>query len=77
MPLARAAEVRPVVSVTGARQTGKSTLVSDLGPPGERLYVTLDDIHTLGQARAVPDELIARAPRMTIDEIRFATCTRP
>lgn len=67
----------PVVIVTGARQTGKSTLVSDLGPPGERLYVTLDDIDTLGQARAASDELIARAPRMTIDEIRFTTCRRP
>ena len=35
--------VMPAVVVTGARQTGKSTLVRDL-TPGDRRYVSLDDL---------------------------------
>ncbi len=39
----------PVVVVTGARQTGKSTLVRDLSSVGDRLYLTLDDLDVLEQ----------------------------
>ena len=60
----------PVVVLSGARQTGKSTLVRDLGPPGERLYLTLDDLDVLGQARSDPADLVARAPRITLDEVQ-------
>lgn len=35
--------VMPAVVVTGARQTGKSTLVQEL-LPGERRFLTLDDL---------------------------------
>jgi hypothetical protein len=38
----------PVTVVTGARQTGTSTLVQDLAPAGERPYFTLDDRDALG-----------------------------
>ena len=69
-PLVRAAGVMPVVVITGARQTGKSTLVRDLGPPGERLYLTLDDLDVLGQARSDPDDLASRARRITLDEVQ-------
>lgn len=62
----------PVAVVTGARQTGKSTLVRELGPPGERSYVTLDDLDALYQARVDPDALVARARRMTLDEVQRA-----
>ena len=60
----------PAVVITGARQTGKSTLVRDLAPRGDRLYLTLDDLDVMEQAVTAPDELIARAGRITIDEIQ-------
>jgi predicted AAA+ superfamily ATPase len=69
-PLEAAAGVMPAVAVTGARQTGKSTLVRDLAPRGERLYLTLDDLDVLEQAVTAPDDLVARAGRITIDEIQ-------
>jgi uncharacterized protein len=70
--LARAADVMPVVVVTGARQTGKSTLVRDLGPADERPYLTLDDLDVLDQAVSAPDDLVGRADRLTIDEVQRA-----
>jgi hypothetical protein len=48
--LAHAATVMPVTVVTGARQTGQSTLVRDLSPAGQRPYFTLDDLDVLEQA---------------------------
>ena len=49
----------PVVVITGARQTGKSTLARELG--GEaRTYLTLDDYAVLDQAQNAPDALVAR-----------------
>lgn len=41
-----ALEAMPVVVLTGARQTGKSTLAQLLGGDG-RLYLTLDDFDVL------------------------------
>ena len=58
----------PAVVVTGARQTGKSTLVRSHG--GDRLYLSLDDIDALEQAGRAPDDLVGRAPRVTLDEIQ-------
>jgi len=71
-PLRNAADTMPVVVVTGARQTGKSTLVRDLSSVGDRLYLTLDDLDVLDQAKRAPDDLVSRAPRMTLDEIQRA-----
>lgn len=70
--LAHAASVMPVTVVTGARQTGKSTLVRDLAPAGARPYFTLDDLDVLEQARDAPDDLVARAERLTVDEVQRA-----
>src|SRR5438093_9670424 len=70
--LARAAAIMPVVVVTGARQIGKSTLVRELAPPGKRLYLTLDDLDILGQARSAPDDLVGRATQITLDEVQRA-----
>ena len=67
-PLAAALRVMPAVVVTGARQTGKSTLVRGHG--GDRLYLTLDDIDALEQAGRAPDDLVGRAPRITLDEVQ-------
>src|ERR1700732_5358489 len=55
--LAHAASVMPVTIVTGARQTGKSTLVRDLAPAGPRPFFTLDGLDVLEQASAAPDDL--------------------
>lgn len=60
----------PVVVVTGARQTGKSTLVRRIGP--DRTYLTLDDFDVLDQARNAPDQLVARGSRLTLDEVQRA-----
>jgi uncharacterized protein len=68
--LARAATVSPVVVVMGARQTGKSTLVQIQPGASERPYLTLDDVAVLEQARTAPDDLLARAARLTIDEVQ-------
>lgn len=70
--MARAAGAQPVVVLTGARQTGKSTLVQTLLGAEDRPYFTLDDLDVLEQAEAEPDALVARAPRMTIDEVQRA-----
>lgn len=61
----------PVVILTGARQTGKSTLARAVGGD-DRHYLTLDDFGVLDQATNSPDQLVARAPRMTLDEVQRA-----
>ena len=68
--LKRALNASPVVVLMGARQTGKSTLVQSEAFLGERLYLTLDDLATQERARAAPDDLVASAPRLTIDEVQ-------
>src|SRR6202171_2871571 len=70
--LAHAASVMPVTVVTGARQTGKSTLVRDLAPAGERPSSPPDDLDVLEQANDAPDDLVARAKRLTLDEVQRA-----
>jgi predicted AAA+ superfamily ATPase len=49
--------VMPAVVVTGARQTGKSTLAEPL-VAGERSYRTLDDFDVLAAARRDPEALV-------------------
>ena len=49
--------VMPAVVVTGARQTGKSTLAEQL-VQGRRLYRSLDDLDVLDAARRDPDVLV-------------------
>lgn len=70
--LAAAARAQPVVVITGARQTGKSTLVQAHGESEGRSYFTLDDLDILEQAESDPDALVARAARATIDEVQRA-----
>ncbi len=59
----------PVVVLTGARQTGKSTLARQRGGT-DRRYRTLDDLEVLDQARNAPDALVARDRRITLDEVQ-------
>jgi len=60
----------PVVVLTGARQTGKSTLVKRL--TGPYTYVTLDDVDTEERAKAEPDALIRSSPSLIVDEVQRA-----
>lgn len=68
--LADALRAFPVTVITGARQTGKSTLVRDLLPGPRRLYVTLDDLAARADAERAPDDLVHRAPHITLDEVQ-------
>lgn len=66
-----AARAMPVVVLTGARQTGKSTLAQAADPPG-RAYFTLDDLDVLDQAQSDPEALVRRASPITLDEVQRA-----
>ncbi len=68
-------KVLPVTVVTGARQTGKTTLVKMLG--AKRNYFTLDDVGVLDQAERDPDSLLASRP-VILDEVhaRRNCCSR-
>ena len=74
--LDQALAVSPVVVLTGARQTGKSTLVRTLPALRGRPYLTLDDLDVRGQARTNPDDLVRRdrflilAIKRAVDEAR-------
>ena len=62
----------PVVVLTGARQTGKSTLVQHLASARGRLYRTLDDFDVLARAENSPETLLEEAERLTLDEVQRA-----
>lgn len=70
--LEHSAKAMPVTVLTGARQTGKSTLVRDLVPAASRAYFTLDDLDVLEQATDAPDDLLQRAEKLTLDEVQRA-----
>lgn len=67
--LQAALQALPVVVLTGARQTGKTTLARSLPEP--RGYLSLDDLGILGQAQADPDSLLLDRP-LTLDEVQRA-----
>jgi hypothetical protein len=59
----------PAVVVTGARQTGKSTLVERL-VPGRRRYQSLDELDVLDAARRDPEVLVGGRDPITLDEVQ-------
>jgi predicted AAA+ superfamily ATPase len=61
--------VMPAVVVTGARQTGKSTLAAEL-VPGQRRFHSLDDLDQLDLAQRDPDALVGGRTPVTIDEVQ-------
>lgn len=67
--LATRLRVMPAVVLTGARQTGKSTLVEKL-VQGERRYRTLDDFDVLDAARRDPEALLGGNDPLTLDEVQ-------
>ena len=68
--LERVLRVMPIAVLTGARQTGKSTLARMHPIGADRSYFTLDDYGVLEQAQRAPDALAARAVKITLDEIQ-------
>lgn len=62
----------PVVVITGARQTGKSTLVQNLASSVSRSYVTLDEMEILERAQRSPDSLLEQSADITLDEVQRA-----
>ncbi len=60
----------PAVVVTGARQTGKSTLVQGLAPAAGRRYLSLDDLDVLDAARRDPEALVGGEEPVTLDEVQ-------
>jgi predicted AAA+ superfamily ATPase len=61
--------VMPAVVVTGARQTGKSTLAQQLAPGGRR-YFSLDDLDVVDLARRDPEALVGGIQPVTLDEVQ-------
>ena len=59
----------PAVVVTGARQTGKSTLVQEL-TPGPRRYFSFDDLDVIDAARRDPELLLGGNEPVTLDEVQ-------
>jgi len=67
--LRRALSRSPVVVLTGARQTGKTTLARDILGQG-RAYVSLDDVEMTDRAEREPDALLDTENPLTIDEVQ-------
>src|SRR5262249_37841785 len=63
--------VMPAVVVTGARQTGKSTLAERLAP-GRRHFFSLDDLDVVDAARRDPELLVGGDEPITLDEVQRA-----
>lgn len=61
--------IMPVVVLLGARQTGKSTLVQNLGNQHRR-YETLDDFDTMDTLSRNPDSLLRVDQDLTLDEVQ-------
>ena len=59
----------PAVVVTGARQTGKSTLARELAP-ARRRFLSLDDLDIVDVARRDPDALLGGSQPVTLDEVQ-------
>ena len=67
--LAERLRVMPAVVLTGARQTGKSTLAQELAPGGRR-YFSLDDLDVVDAARRDPEVLVGGTQPVTLDEVQ-------
>ena len=67
--LAARLRAMPAVVVSGARQTGKTTLAEEL-TPGRRRYMSLDDLDVFELARRDPHALLGGETPLTLDEIQ-------
>jgi len=67
--LARRLSLMPVVVVTGARQTGKTTLAK-ASTKGDRRFYSLDDLDVMDLARRDPQALLGGTEPVTLDEVQ-------
>jgi hypothetical protein len=67
--LAERLRAMPAVVLTGARQTGKSTLAQELAP-GPRRYLSLDELDVLDAAQHDPEAIVGGPGPVTLDEIQ-------
>ena len=70
--LARAVGIFPATVITGARQTGKSTLTRNAIQLEGYRYLTLDNAVTRGMAQAEPVPFLTQAERLIVDEVQRA-----
>src|SRR5207244_8200712 len=69
--LRRSARTRPVVVLTGARQTGKTSTLRKLFP--DHQFVSLDLPTEAAQAEQQPENFLHRhPPPVIIDEVQYA-----
>ncbi|MCL5987028.1 MAG: ATP-binding protein [Actinobacteria bacterium] len=68
--LEHALENMPVVVLTGMRQSGKSTLLTNQSSLKNRMYISFDDYSQLEFARKNPEELLSSSELITIDEVQ-------
>ena len=68
--LLSAAAVNPIVTLTGPRQSGKTTLVRELFP--EHRYLSLEAPDVRARALEDPRALLAQGERLILDEIQRA-----
>jgi len=66
--LEHSSHILPVTVLTGARQTGKSTLLANEPLFADYAYTTLDDYETRGLAQRNPKAFLDTAANMVIDE---------
>ena len=70
--LRQACQDQPIVVLSGARQTGKSTLLLNAKPFRDWRFLTMDDFDVLRQAQENPRELWAGTDRVVLDEVQRA-----
>jgi uncharacterized protein len=66
----RCVQSRPSILVTGARQTGKSTLLQHMFP--DTTYITFDYLQQVEAAREAPEQFLSRfLDPVILDEIQY------
>ncbi|MCX8026877.1 MAG: ATP-binding protein [Thermodesulfovibrionales bacterium] len=70
--LRNAIDFFPVIILSGARQTGKSTLLQNEMPFKDWHYITFDDLDVLDIAIKRPDEILNISSNLVIDEVQRA-----
>ncbi|MFA7257112.1 MAG: ATP-binding protein [Kiritimatiellales bacterium] len=69
--IVEACGARPAILLTGARQTGKSSLLQKMFP--DAAYVTLDHVPSADEAEANPDRFLNRfSGSVILDEVQYA-----
>jgi predicted AAA+ superfamily ATPase len=69
--IGEACGARPAILLTGARQTGKSSLLQKMFP--DAAYVTLDHVPSAAEAEANPDRFLDRfSGPVILDEVQYA-----